>query len=99
MEQKNHIVMCEALKNTSQFTSLAKDAGNEGKFLFENISLAGVAQLAEHHSIHRKVASLILVRASAWDAGLILIQGAHRGQPIDVSLSLFFPLNMSSSED
>lgn len=85
--------MCKALKDTTQFTSLAKDTGykgtrNEVKFLFENISSAGVAQLAEHHSIHRKVASVILVRASAWDAGLILIQGAYRGQRIDVSLSL-----------
>lgn len=80
-------MLCKTRKNTRQLT-LAKDAGykgtrNEGEFLFENISSVGVAQLVEHHYIH-----LILVRASAWDEGLILIQGAYRGQPIDVSLSL-----------
>lgn len=72
--------MCKTLKNTRQLT-LAKDTGykrtrNEGEFLFENISSAGVAQLVEHHSIHREVSGLILVRASTWDEGLILIQGA-----------------------
>ena len=46
-----------------------------------------MVQLAGHHPIKQKVASLIPVRAHAWVTGSVPPWGMYERRPIDVSLA------------